>query len=105
MDTWVWIVLIVAVAVIVVLFMFRDKLGKFFLKAGHDGIETGLETREPGPGAPPDEPGRKPYGVNISGNKQVGAGNQISVAQSDVNVSDNTQAGRDQTIEVKPSKK
>lgn len=105
MDNAIWIVLIVAVAVIVVLFMFRRDIRKFFLKASRDGVEAGLETRDPGQVFPPGgvPTGRAP-GVTIKGNKQIGTKNEISVSRSSVNVEDNTQLGRDQSIEVKPNK-
>jgi hypothetical protein len=106
MDSTIWIALIVAAAVIIVLFMFRRDIRKFFVKASRDGVEAGLETRDPAPSPPPaagGAPGRAP-GVNIKGNTQAGAGNRIGVAQSDVNVEDNKQLGRDQSIEVKRKK-
>lgn len=105
MDTTIWIALIVAVAVIVVLFMFRRNIRKFFVKASRNGIEAGLETRDPSQSPPPAEIAPvHPYGVNIKGNTQAGSGNKISVGQSNVNVEDNTQVGRDQSIEVKGKK-
>ena len=106
MDSTIWIALIVAAAVIIVLFMFRHDIRKFFVKASRDGVEAGLETHDPGQSAPPGgaAPGH-PYGVNIKNNKQIGAGNKIGVGQSNVNVEDNMQLGRDQSIEVKPKKK
>lgn len=106
MDNAVWIALIVAAAVIVVLFMFRRDIRKFFVKASRDGVEAGLETRDPGQSTPPGgvAPGRT-AGVNVKGNKQIGAGNKISVGQSNVNIEDNAQVGHDQSIEVKPKKK
>ena len=103
MDSTIWIALIIAVAVVVVLFMFRRDIRKFFVKASRDGVEAGLETRDPNQNTP--EVADRSYGVNIKGNTQAGSGNKISVAQSDVNVEDNAQVGRDQSIEVKPRKK
>ena len=106
MDNTTWIVLIVAVAIIVVLFMFRRDIRKFFVKASRDGVEAGLETRDPGQSPPPvATPPGHPRSVNIKGNTQAGSGNKISVAQPNVNVEDNKQLGRDQSIEVKPNRK
>lgn len=105
MDNTVWIVLIVAGAVLLVLFMFRGVLSKFFLKANREGVEAGIETRESHPVAPTSEADSHPYAVNISRNKQLGMDNKIDVAQSNVNISDNTQAGRGQAIEVKPKRR
>jgi len=105
MDNTTWIVLIVALTVILVLIIFRRTLSKFFLKANRDGVEAGLETREPT--STPFQPGETnpAHSVNISNNKQIGANNKISVARSDVNVSDNTQAGQKQSIDVKSDNK
>lgn len=105
MDNLIWIVLIVAVTVILVLILFRRTLSKFFLKANRDGVEAGLEIRDAVPDPlSPNETAPSPS-INISGNRQIGSGNKISVARPDVNVSDNTQAGQKQTIEVKSDKK
>lgn len=100
MDATVWIALIIAVAVIIVLYMFRRDLRKFFLKAGSDGVEAGIETRE----SQTANSGAS-HSVNISGNKQIGTDQKISIQQSDVNISDNVQAGHKQKIEVKDDKK
>lgn len=103
MDSTVWIALIIAAAVIVILFMFRPALKKFFLRADQGGIEAGIETREV-PAAQPstDATPNQAHAIEISHNKLMGAKQKISVGRSDVKVSDNTQIGHNQAIEVKP---
>ena len=56
-------------------------------------------------GAPPQLTAEPNARVIIRGNKQIGQGNKISVAQSHANVEDNLQLGRDQSIDVQPAEK
>lgn len=104
MSDTVLIVLIVAVAVIVVLLIFRKQVSRFFIKAGKEGVEADLTTREPA--APAGTPGGSPAGVVISGNKQIGKKNKIDVVgRSDVAMQDNLQLGEGQEIKARPDPK
>lgn len=100
MSDTVLIVLIITIAVIVVLWIFRKQVSRFFIKAGKEGLEADLTTREPSSGAPANSGGRP--GVVISGNKQLGKKNTIDVAQPDVAIEDNLQVGEEQQINVRP---
>jgi hypothetical protein len=103
MNDAIWIALIIAGAIIVVLYMFRGVLARFFFKAGHEGVEASLETRDQTTGSATASPTPPPRaGVNISGNQQIGRENKIEVGRQDVNVSDNTQLGEKQEIKVQP---
>lgn len=99
MSDNVWIVLIVALTVIVVLFLFRRQLSSFFLRAGKDGLETRLETRDTPGNAPGDG---SDASVNISGTRQIGRKNKIRVSRPDVNISQVDQIGSEQQIDVQP---
>jgi len=99
MSDQVLIVLIVAAAIVIVLYLFRDRLKKFTIKGSQDNLEANLEAYKDTAQNEPGAAGQS-YGVNISGNKQVGKDNKIKVAQSSVNVSDNTQMGQGQEIRV-----
>jgi len=103
MSDTVLIVLIVAVAVIVVLLIFRKQVSRFFIKAGKEGVEADLTTREPAAIAETST-GSSPS-VVISGNKQIGKENKIDVGRSDVAVQDNLQLGEGQEIKARPDPK
>jgi hypothetical protein len=100
MSDTVLIVFIIAIAVVVVLVIFRKQVSRFFIKAGKEGLEADLETREPA--SPTTTTAGSPASVVISGNKQIGKANKIDVAQSDVAVDDNLQLGEGQQIKVRP---
>lgn len=101
MSETVQIILIVAAAVLVVLFLFRNQLKDFIFKAGPQGLETHLSTREPQPGAEQaaPSPGQRPS-VVVRGNVQSGQDHEIRVRRSDVEVSDNLQEGARDEIDV-----
>ncbi len=104
MSDTVLIVLIVAVTIVVVLWIFRKQISRFFIKAGKDGVEADLTTREPV--APPTTPPQTgSSGVVISGNKQIGKDQKIDVGRSEVAVQDNLQLGERQEIKVQPDPK
>ena len=94
MSETVQIVLIISVAVIVVLIIFRERLSRFMLKAGKDGLETELETQKKAQKPTAHRKGD----LSITGNKQVGRGNIIDVERSDSNVDNNLQLGDNQRI-------
>jgi hypothetical protein len=103
MSDNVLIVLIITVAIIIVLFIFRDRLRKFSIKGGKDSVEANLETYKEKQTPTTKEINGKTehaYGVNISGNKQIGKEHEIVVTKSNVNVSDNLQLGENDQIEV-----
>ena len=104
MSDTVLIVLIIAIAIVVILFIFRRQLREFYFKANNEGIEGRLKTYQKPTPADENQPSKQ-YGVNISGNKQIGQRDEIQVAQKDVNVSDNLQLGQDQKIQVDPESK
>lgn len=78
-------VLIIAVAVVIVLVIFRDKLGKFYIK--FKGMDASMETRDRA-------------SVNISGNVQLGEKHVIQTDRSDVNISENLQEGKENLIDA-----
>lgn len=98
-ENTVLIVAVVAIAVIVVLLMFRERLRSFGFKAGKDGLEANLETSQQG-----KSQGSRSRSVEISGNKQIGKGNEIDVGRSNVNVEENLQRGNNQKIVVRSQK-
>jgi hypothetical protein len=103
MSDTVIIILVIVIGIVVVLFMFRDRLKRFSIKGSKDEVEANLETyKENQQPASADAVGKpsQSYGVNISGNKQVGKGNKIDVAQKKVNVSYNVQLGQGNKIDV-----
>lgn len=103
MSDTVLIVLIVAVTIVVVLWIFRKQISRFFIKAGKDGVEADLTTREtPEPGA---TPAAGQSSTIISGNKQIGKKNKIEVGRSDAAIKDNLQLGEGQEIKARPDPK
>ncbi len=101
MSDPVLIVLIIAVAVIVVLVLFRKQLSRFFIKAGREGVEADLTTREPASTTPPA--GRP--GTVITGNRQIGRKNKIDVGRTHAAVQDNLQLGEGQELKARPDPK
>jgi hypothetical protein len=102
-DDTVLIVSVVAIAVIVILFMFRERLKSFGFKASKDGLEANLDTERQGKAGTAAQ-ADKARSINISGNRQIGEGNQIDVGRSSVNVEKNLQKGKNQKIVVRPQK-
>lgn len=99
-ENTVLIVAVVAIAVIVVLLMFRERLRSFGFKAGKNGVEANLETSQQAKSQTKQTGGS----ITISGNKQIGKGNQIDVGRSNVNVVKNLQKGENQRIVARPQK-
>lgn len=105
MSDAVTITLIVATVVVILLFLFRSSLSSFFFRAGKDGVEGKLETRDPSdPDKRSDTAGAHNHRLEISGNRQMGKNNRIAVDADDVAVRDNAQTGSDQTLDVKQPK-
>lgn len=105
MSDTVIIALIIAAVILAALIIFRKQLSRFVFKAGKEGIETELETREGGAAAGSagaGQPAGKRPGVTVSGNKQTGTGNVIDISRGDVTVKDNLQDGRNQKLKVRP---
>lgn len=106
MNDTVLIVLIIVVAVVIILFMFRTTLARFFIRAGHDGIEAELEARE-NISAKNQSMSSKiennPRG-NISNNWVIGTGNKITKEQPDSAIENNIVIGNKQKIEDKLQK-
>jgi hypothetical protein len=104
MSETVQIVLIVALVVVVMLVLFRRQLSQFFIKANKDGLEASLTTHQPatGSGAGGTAAKASQASVQISGVRQLGAENTMSVGRSGVEISAIDQVGKGNELEVKP---